>query len=291
MRIMKLSKSATTLLTAMLYGPLVGSSVANSSSTILEESHTTTHEEEHRHIMVNFNPKLRIINGDQASPDDYPWFAKGQGCGASLVTPEFVITAAHCSSFRFDRLRIGAVCTGNANSDGNNCGSYYEVRYAKQLFMPPESQGGTDEYDVRLVQLTERSTIEPVDIDDGSISSNYMGGRDNLWTAGFGVTDMITRRSSDYLMHVEKSYIPFADCQKIFQTENWITIKESMICVQNDDPTRQACFGDSGGPLYDGINKKLVGVVSTGNDSCSGLPVIYTRLASHVSSSFGHSRH
>lgn len=82
-------------------------------------------------------------------------------------------------------------------------------------------------------------------------------------------------------MHLEKKYIPFADCQKIFQDEDWITIKESMICVQNDDPTKQACFGDSGGPLYDRINNKLVGVVSTGNDSCSGLPVIYTRLASH----------
>lgn len=94
---------------------------------------------------------------------------------------------------------------------------------------------------------------------------------------------MSTKRDSDYLLHLEKRYIPFADCQKIFQDEDWITIKESMICVQNDDPTRQACYGDSGGPLYDSINKKLVGVVSTGNDSCSGLPVIYTRLASHVS--------
>lgn len=121
------------------------------------------------------NPKLRIINGDRAPADAYPWFAKGNGCGASLVTPEFIITAAHCNSRRFDRVRIGAVCTGNANDDGTNCGNYFEVRYAKQEFMPPEHQGGTDEYDVRLVQLTERSTIPPVDIDTGVLSNNYPG--------------------------------------------------------------------------------------------------------------------
>lgn len=239
-------------------------------------------EEPQNNDATVFNPKLRIINGDLAPADSYPWFAKGQGCGASLVTPEFVITAAHCSSYRFDRLRIGAVCTGNANGDGTNCGNYFEVRYAKQEFMPPENQdGSTDEYDVRLVQLTERSTIEPVEIDDGLFSNNYSGGRGNLWTAGFGLTSMSTLRDSDYLLHLEKRYIPFADCQKILQNEEWITVKESMICVQNDDPTRQACFGDSGGPLYDSVNKKLVGVVSTGNNSCSGFPVIYTRLASH----------
>lgn len=111
-------------------------------------------------------------------------------------------------------------------------------------------------------------------------------GRGDLWTAGFGDIAISPKKiRTDYLMHLEKKYITFADCQKIFQDEDWITIKESMICVQNDDPTKQACFGDSGGPLYDSINKKIVGVVSTGNDSCSGLPVIYTRLASHVSSS------
>jgi V8-like Glu-specific endopeptidase len=164
---MKLSKSAKTTLTTTILLSLVGLSRANSSSNTLEDPQI--HDQD-----ADFNPQLRIINGDLAPPDAYPWFAKGQGCGASLVTPEFVITAAHCSSYRFDRLRIGAICTGNANEDGDNCGSYYEVRYAKQEFMPPGA--GTEEYDVRLVQLTERSTIEPVEIDDGSLSNNYPGG-------------------------------------------------------------------------------------------------------------------
>jgi len=106
-------------------------------------------------------------------------------------------------------------------------------------------------------------------------------GRANLWTLGFGQTE--TSSSSDFLLHVESKYVSLADCKKAFEGEDWIDIESSMICGQNDDVSKQACFGDSGGPLYDSVNKTLVGVVSTGNDSCFGLPVIYTRLASYVS--------
>jgi hypothetical protein len=35
------------------------------------------------------------------APKAYPWFAKGIGCGAALVTPDLVITTEHCNSDRF----------------------------------------------------------------------------------------------------------------------------------------------------------------------------------------------
>jgi V8-like Glu-specific endopeptidase len=113
--------------------------------------------------------QLRIINGDRAPYDAYQWFAKGNGCGATLVSPEFVITASHCDEYRFDRVRIGAVCTGNANEDYGNCDSDFEVRYSKNMFEP--DNGG----DLKLIQLTERSTITPADIDRG-LSDSYVGG-------------------------------------------------------------------------------------------------------------------
>jgi hypothetical protein len=92
------------------------------------------------------------------------------------VTPEFVITAEHCSSYRFERVRIGAVCTGNANRDSNysNCNSPDEKRYAEAIFDAPDNNDKTHN-DLRLVQLTEPSTIDPVKIDSG-ISTNYIGG-------------------------------------------------------------------------------------------------------------------
>jgi len=71
-------------------------------------------------------------------------------------------------------------------------------------------------------------------------------------------------------MHLSDQYVTVDACKEAYKRDDWITIEENMICVQNADPGRNACFGDSGGPLYDSVEKKLIGVVSTGPDGCSG---------------------
>ena len=53
------------------------------------------------HITV---PEARIVDGVDAPVNMHPWFAQatwtyfGQpiGCGGTLVSPEFLLTAAHC---------------------------------------------------------------------------------------------------------------------------------------------------------------------------------------------------
>lgn len=119
--------------------------------------------------------ETRIIGGEWSDFDEYPWFALGSGCGASLVAPEWVLTAAHCYEDRFNQVKIGAVCRGS--SENYNCDTDYEWRYSKKQFVHPKNNAENMSYDLRLVQLTIPSTVEPVQIDDDSLSYDYEGGK------------------------------------------------------------------------------------------------------------------
>ena len=60
-------------------------------------------------------------------------------------------------------------------------------------------------------------------------------------------------------------------------------IDYTVLCVQNDNFDQSACKGDSGGPLYDASQRRLVGVVSGGPSDCKGKPIRYSRVAAGVS--------
>ena len=57
----------------------------------------------------------RIVGGSKVEADWYPWFSRAisrsgswRGCGGFLIAPEFVLTAAHCSSAVSTGFQIGA---------------------------------------------------------------------------------------------------------------------------------------------------------------------------------------
>ena len=58
----------------------------------------------------------RVIGGSNASPNSWPWqvvlLADGRpGCGGSIVSPEFIVTAAHCVVDQYDRVKSASRLT------------------------------------------------------------------------------------------------------------------------------------------------------------------------------------
>ena len=77
--------------------------------------------------------------------------------------------------------------------------------------------------------------------------------------------------------------MPRKRCKQSYTKKNGHVFDKSILCAESGDDLKSACYGDSGGPLYDETNQKLVGIVSNGPRDCSGRPVRFARVGAAVS--------
>ncbi len=112
----------------------------------------------------------RIIGGTRAPKGAYPWFTLTlvetydgslyyAGCGAILVAPEYVMTAAHCLeplSGNTPVVFIGASCRSP-----NNCGEPSEILEVEKTIPHPDFEGDIHN-DFALLKLNTRASASPV---------------------------------------------------------------------------------------------------------------------------------
>eukprot|EP00970_Alexandrium_tamarense_P000139 scaffold18_cov241-Alexandrium_tamarense.AAC.2 len=233
---------------------------------------------DHQSQSLNDDNIQTIIGGKEITPGSRPYLLSigddpyGQYCGASLITPHFALTAAHCV------LSFGGV-NKMYLKDTSQC--------VGDVYTHPEYNSYTIENDVALLYLPNGMyDIDPVQLNE---DPNVPVDGSPLDLAGWGAYNITDYYSyySNVPLSTTLNYVTNADCMSppfIWQEGD---ITDSMMCAIDEDSS--ACYGDSGGPLVlanvngDGPAQPVVqvGIVSWGIYGClnATAPNVYTRIS------------
>ncbi|XP_057289820.1 chymotrypsinogen B-like [Hydractinia symbiolongicarpus] len=226
-------------------------------------------------------PKIqtsRVINGVDAKRGSWPWqilirFMGQPHCGGSIISPFWIVTAAHCVSGKEDLKKEFKVIVGDHDFNQNE-GSEVELGVS-EIFAHERYHRSTLDYDIALIKLNR-----PVPFDNQYISSVCLPTKDEVLSVG--ATCYITGWGKIMpfdVMHnvLQQAKLPVVEntkCRALNTNSTNIPVTPRMLCAGHGplNPTG-GCHGDSGGPFVcqtgAGGSWVLHGAVSWGSGSCS----------------------
>ncbi|RZC36191.1 Trypsin domain containing protein [Asbolus verrucosus] len=233
---------------------------------------------------IKTRPHPRIIGGQEAEPHSIPYqaflevYAKEEAwyCGGSLISENYVLTAAHCGEDLLNSAVEAHVTLGAHKPLETEDTQVVLVSKEVKIHENYDSVDITN--DIGLIKLPEAVTltdaIQLVTLPSSADADNTYEGV-SARVSGWGLTDGFGDQLSDVLNYVDVNVINNPECEKSFGE-----LVPSILCTSGAENTG-SCSGDSGGPLaVDGVQ---IGVVSFGVIFClDGYPSGFTRVTNFL---------
>jgi len=207
---------------------------------------------------ITNSSSARIVGGETAKPHEIPWQVAivrskspvfGIQCGGTILCPNFVLSAAHCTRDRFDpenshMAEDWDILAGEHDWTVENDG---ETRHRVESITPHPFYTDDIDYDFIIMKLKDRivlngwskvaaclPTPEDNDFDEGT----------EFVTSGWGTIDYF--QSGNQPAQLKRASVKL--CSANDAHCNKCPLREVNLCVKSNEGVG-VCSGDSGGPL------------------------------------------